>query len=411
MKIGILQCDDVRPELQKKHGNYPEMFMHLLRRVDSTLQFQVWRCHKGQIPDSDTDVDAWLITGSKYGVNDGLTWVEQLCDLIRQFYALKKPVVGVCFGHQLITHALSGTVQRSPKGWGIGLACNSVSTQQPWMRPWQPTLSLLVSHQDQVLRLPAHASTLASSPFCPHYLIQIGPTFLGLQGHPEFTDAYAADLMAYQRQYIPNAQIESALASLGAPQDDFLMAQWLLNFMATAQLHEFLHFWLEDIAPGQWRQFDPDFDALLKKRYLRLLQHAAAGELYAWRQTAKGRLAEIIVLDQLSRNIYRDTPTAFSQDAMALALAQEAVAAGCMSELNEEESAFLLMPYMHSESKIIHMQAETLFKQYAPSRYEAELKHKAIIDRFGRYPHRNQLLGRVSTTEEIEFLKLPGSSF
>lgn len=101
MKIGILQCDDVRPELQEKHSNYPEMFMQLLHGVDPTLQFQVWRCHEGRIPDSDADVDAWLITGSKHGVNDGLAWVEQLCDLIRQFYALKKPVVGVCFGHQL----------------------------------------------------------------------------------------------------------------------------------------------------------------------------------------------------------------------------------------------------------------------------------------------------------------------
>ena len=120
---------------------------------------------------------------------------------------------------------------------------------------------------------------------------------------------------------------------------------------------------------------------------------------------------EIIILDQFSRNIYRGTPQAFAQDPMVLALAQEAVSAGVMNELNERERSFLLMPYMHSESQVIHVQAQALFKQYAPARYQAELKHKVIIDRFGRYPHRNEILGRVSTSEEVEFLKLPGSGF
>ncbi|MAE20859.1 MAG: hypothetical protein CMK92_00345, partial [Pseudomonas sp.] len=132
-----------------------------------------------------------------------------------------------------------------------------------------------------------------------------------------------------------------------------------------------------------------------------------------WRQTAEGRLAEIIVLDQFSRNIYRDTPRAFSQDPLALALAQEAVANGALAQLkNADYRTFLLMPYMHSESKAVHQTAEILFKDHAPDdNYQFELKHKAIIDRFGRYPHRNVILGRPSTAEEAEFLKSPGSSF
>lgn len=174
---------------------------------------------------------------------------------------------------------------------------------------------------------------------------------------------------------------------------------------------EFLRFWFKEIEPDQWRHVDPGFDALLVKRFLNTLQQAAAGELFSWRQTTKGRLAEIIILDQLSRNIYRGTPPAFAQDAMALALAQEVVSTDAISELNAKERGFLLMPYMHSESRIIHIQAKALFQQHAPFRYEPELRHKAIIDRFGRYPHRNKILNRVSTEEEIEFLKLPGSSF
>ena len=176
-------------------------------------------------------------------------------------------------------------------------------------------------------------------------------------------------------------------------------------------LEEILEFWLKEIDQNQWRVFDPSFDALLTKRFLALLQQGSAGELFAWRGKSRGRLAEIIVLDQFSRNIHRGTPLAFAQDSMALVLSQEAVSAGVMSELNAEECSFLLMPYMHSESRAIHVQAEALFKQYAPSRYEPELRHKAVIDRFGRYPHRNKILGRFSTEEEIEFLKLPGSSF
>jgi len=176
-------------------------------------------------------------------------------------------------------------------------------------------------------------------------------------------------------------------------------------------LDEILVFWFDEIDPNQWRCYDPAFDALLRKRFLGLLQQAAAGELFTWRDKARGRLAEIIVLDQLSRNIYRNTPLAFAQDSAALVLAQEAVSAGVLSELGEEQRSFLLMPYMHSESRTIHIQAETLFRQHAPSRYEPELRHKAIIDRFGRYPHRNEILNRASTKEEIEFLKLPGSRF
>lgn len=173
-----------------------------------------------------------------------------------------------------------------------------------------------------------------------------------------------------------------------------------------------LHFWFNDITPKQWWAKDAAFDRLIGERFGEVLQQAAAGELYHWRTTAQGRLAEIIVLDQFSRNIYRDTPQAFAQDAMALVLAQEAVAAGALAQLNADERNFLLMPYMHSESAVIHQQAEILFKQYAPeNNYQFELKHKEIIDRFGRYPHRNALLGRTSTAEEVAFLKQPGSGF
>jgi uncharacterized protein (DUF924 family) len=175
---------------------------------------------------------------------------------------------------------------------------------------------------------------------------------------------------------------------------------------------EVLKFWFGDINPKMWWATDAAFDELLRTRFLPLLESAAQCELYEWRKEPKGRLAEIIVLDQFSRNIFRNTPAAFAQDPLALALAQEAVNAGVLSFLSPKERAFLLSPYMHSESRKIHVVAEALYRQFAPAEnLDFELRHKAIIDRFGRYPHRNRILGRASTEEEIEFLKQPGSRF
>ena len=174
-----------------------------------------------------------------------------------------------------------------------------------------------------------------------------------------------------------------------------------------------LDFCFNEAGSSQFFTKCSDFDQTLTQRYAETLKQAAAGEFYAWRHSIHGRLAEIIILDQFSRNIYRDTPAAFAQDAMALALAQEAVAAGALQALTElDERKFLLMPYMHSESKLIHEQAEQLFQRFTDEEtYGFEIRHKVIIDRFGRYPHRNRILGRSSTAEEVNFLTQPNSSF
>jgi uncharacterized protein (DUF924 family) len=173
-----------------------------------------------------------------------------------------------------------------------------------------------------------------------------------------------------------------------------------------------LRFWFEEADPKSWWEANENFDEWIRNRFGRLLESAALGELHSWRESHRGRLAEIIVLDQFSRNVYRGTARAFAQDSMALALAQEAVRAGADQQLNATERSFLYLPFMHSESALIHEWAESLYRENAPEgNYQFELKHKAIIDRFGRYPHRNAILGRTSTAEELEFLQQPGSSF
>lgn len=174
---------------------------------------------------------------------------------------------------------------------------------------------------------------------------------------------------------------------------------------------DIIDFWFVQISPKQWWVKDTELDLQIKKTYGATLQAAIKGELQHWRKDAQGRLAEIIVLDQFSRNIYRDTPAAFSADNIALELAQQAVTLGCLAELPVHQAAFLIMPYMHSESMEIHQQALPLFEQYAPNNLPSQQQHQAIIAQFNRYPHRNAILGRESTAAELAFLTQPGSRF
>jgi len=175
---------------------------------------------------------------------------------------------------------------------------------------------------------------------------------------------------------------------------------------------EILKFWFEEIDQSQWWLKDDKFDHLITARFVKVHANAICCELFEWRKTTEGRLAEIIVLDQFSRNMFRDTPLAFANDSLALVLSQEAISVGADKELSQIQRSFLYMPFMHSESLKIHEIAIDLYqKNGAQSSLDFEIKHKDIIEKFGRYPHRNRILGRVSTEEEIEFMKHPGSGF
>jgi len=173
-----------------------------------------------------------------------------------------------------------------------------------------------------------------------------------------------------------------------------------------------IDFWFAETGPPRWFAKDPEFDQLIRNRFQPLHSAATRGELWAWRAAADGRLAEIIVLDQFSRNLYRDAAAAFAQDTVALVLAQEAISTGADRALDTPRRAFLYMPFMHSESLVMHEWAVQLFSAPGLEHNLAyELRHREIIRRFGRYPHRNTILCRSSTPEELAFLTLPGSSF
>ncbi|AZG72433.1 DUF924 family protein [Shewanella livingstonensis] len=186
-----------------------------------------------------------------------------------------------------------------------------------------------------------------------------------------------------------------------------------MNVIGTTSIsvEDVINFWFVQTSPTQWWIKDAELDLQITQTFGNALDAAINGELQHWRKDAQGRLAEIIVLDQFSRNIHRDTPAAFFADNIALELAQQAVALGCLAELPTPQAAFLIMPYMHSESMIVHQLGLPLFEQYAPNNVRSQQQHQAIIGQFNRYPHRNTILGRVSTPAEIAFLSQPGSSF
>ena len=179
----------------------------------------------------------------------------------------------------------------------------------------------------------------------------------------------------------------------------------IIFFMNNTQPQEIIDFWYKESQPQDWFVKNTEFDKQIHDRFLPVYNQAIKGELYTWRITPQGRLAEIIVLDQFARNLFRNNPQAFAYDTMALALAQEAIQAGDDKKLEQNQRWFLYMPFMHSESKAIHEQSIKLFTELGQQQtLQHAIDHKKIIDQFGRYPHRNKVLGRNSTPEEVEFL-------
>ena len=169
-------------------------------------------------------------------------------------------------------------------------------------------------------------------------------------------------------------------------------------------MKEVIRFWFEELKPEDWFKKSDALDQEMRVRFEELYWKASRGELFRWRATAEGRLAEILLLDQIPRNIFRGTAQAFATDSLALVLAQEGLTQA--QELPVVQRGFFYMPFMHSESLTIHEEALRLFDQPGlEKRLKYEKMHMDILQQFGRYPHRNAILGRPSTKEEEEYLK------
>ncbi len=229
--------------------------------------------------------------------------------------------------------------------------------------------------------------------------------FTHLQKYAQYLHRTLIDLFIVRPYYCSMMNITKTDASILRPQH--IEAQ-----EHVVDYQDILDFWFHEIDPSDWFEPSKEFDDMLRARFTSVFNEVRDGKMAHWRETAEGRLAEIIVLDQFPRNIFRGTPQAFTGDEMALNLAREAISLNLDEKLTAEQKAFLYMPYMHSEDKRIHQYAVLLFAQNGlEEQLKFEKLHKKIIDRFGRYPHRNAILGRKSTDEELEFLETPNSSF
>ena len=206
------------------------MFINLFKQIDPNIETLTYNVEIGEYPETPKDCDVYITTGSKASVYEDLPWLNQFKEYIRLLYDKKIKLVGVCFGHQLIADTLGGKTEKSNKGWGVGVSTNRVLSKQPWMNPPLEKLQIIVSHQDQVMKLPEGAELLASSDFCPNYMYQIDNIILSLQGHPEFSKQYSETLMRYRKLKIKEDTFNAGLASLKLETHEIIFAQWMLNF-------------------------------------------------------------------------------------------------------------------------------------------------------------------------------------
>lgn len=237
MQVTIIEAGRAPGRLSEEFPRYPSMFMSLLGAADPDLTFRTVAVLDGEALPDPTTCEAVLITGSPFGVYDSTPWMDPLRAFIRGVFAAKRPMVGVCFGHQVIADAMGGDVRKSEKGWGLGRHVYDVTAPQSWMTGAGTQVALSVSHQDQVITPPEGAVTLARSAHTDHAMIAYTDApVMSLQGHPEFSDEFVAALYAARRgKTLSDAQVDGAVASLNAPADNPLVAQWMARFFRTAR--------------------------------------------------------------------------------------------------------------------------------------------------------------------------------
>jgi len=231
-KITILETGLVSPAQRARHGSFPQMFERMIAAADAAASFATVRLADGEALPDPARLEAILITGSPAGVYDGLDWIAPLERFVRAAYDARTPMVGVCFGHQLIAQALGGVVRKSEKGWGIGRHVYDVLPGNGVIEG--DTIAIAASHQDQVITPPTDARTILHSPFTPHAGLLYGNgATLSVQPHPEFDAAFAEVCCDKAGQYgAPEPLVASAKASLEQPLDRASLGEAIARFLA-----------------------------------------------------------------------------------------------------------------------------------------------------------------------------------
>ncbi len=227
MQIGLLECDDVVGRIPGIRVSYREMFASLL----PGFGFRYYEAHRGRLPATPQECEAWLCTGSQYSVYDKRDWIAALADFIKRIRLSDRRFVGICFGHQILAHALGGVVAKASQGWGVGVHRVDVLRQEPWMQPALEKVSIPHMHQDQVLRLPPDSVVLGRADHCEVGMFRVGDSMLGIEGHPEFTLPYVEALIRVRREKIGEKRAQEAMASLSQPTDGSAIAGWIARFI------------------------------------------------------------------------------------------------------------------------------------------------------------------------------------
>jgi len=235
MKVAILQCDKVLERLRSDYGDYVDMIKSMFDPIEESFEFDVFDVQHDSYPNNINTYDFYITTGSKAGVYDDLPWIQTFVEFIRLLDTNKKKLIGICFGHQIIAKALYCKVEKSKKGWGIGIAVNQVVSTPGWMQnnvlQKNSSLNILVSHQDQVMTSTNEAMVIAESNFCPYFVVQWNKHFLSIQGHPEWIADYARTRINDRKSIIPSQHIKKALESLHTELDNTLFAHWVMCFV------------------------------------------------------------------------------------------------------------------------------------------------------------------------------------
>lgn len=231
MKIGILNA--IHPDASKLdwNGTPVEAYIRFLRRAGAPFEFVGYQVAQGAFPNSVEACDGYVITGSPHGVYDDDAWIGQLTQFIRDSYSVGKKLVGICFGHQVIAHALGGHAEMSDKGYGVGLKQFDIFKKRPWMGDQPDQCALYFAHQDQVVTLPPNAELLGGNEFCPIMLYEIKGQVLGIQGHPELTREIMQGVMVYAEEKVSPDVLQTAVSSLEGTPDNDAVGHWIVNFL------------------------------------------------------------------------------------------------------------------------------------------------------------------------------------
>ncbi len=237
MKIGLLVFDHVSPELVGLAGDYDTMFRRLLAG-HTDVELLAYDVINGQIPSSPTECDGWLTTGSRHSVNDDFDWIHETEDFTRKTATVGIPFVGICFGHQLLAKAFGGTVARSARGWGVGVKTVHLAQGLSFIPADVESFRIVNSHRDQIQELPRDAVTVGWNDHCPVSAMTVGPSILGIQGHPEMEVAYAQSLIESRRgTSIPEQIADAAFASFSMKPDTTLIVDFIVDFLGDSHRH------------------------------------------------------------------------------------------------------------------------------------------------------------------------------